>query len=97
MSDGHIAQGPRKRRSLSTKISRQPPKCDDPALLFAHPAIRWIEYECPACGWLLILADAITELANHGRLHLTGTDTSRIDALDAVSAHLSTLAPTRAG
>ena len=57
MVDTRLSTTPPRRSGLSRRIKRSPPPGpDDAPLPAAHAAIRWLEYECPACGELLIVA-----------------------------------------
>jgi hypothetical protein len=55
MTDTRLATTPPRRSRLSRRLRRAPPDVDTP-LPIAEAAIRWLEYECPACAELLILA-----------------------------------------
>ena len=56
MTDTRLATTPPRRSSLSRRLRRPKPAEDGTPLPVAHAAIRWMEYECPACAELLIIA-----------------------------------------
>jgi len=62
MVDTRLATTPRRRSSLSRRLVRRAAPVSGTPLPVAHAAIHWLEYECPACGELLILeADLLHE------------------------------------
>jgi hypothetical protein len=73
MADTRIATTPPRRSSLSRRIKRQPPTDSDTPLPIAHAAIRWLEYECPACDEPLIIAADLLEEDDAGWIapHMT--------------------------
>ena len=73
MVDTRLRTTPPRRSSLSRAVKRTPPP-DDTPLPVAHAAIRWLEYECPACGELLILAADLLDEDDAGWIAPFGPD-----------------------